>query len=563
MDTLNPDFEQNNSPVETTTTSDSLFPKPTGKYNVGTTSYNFVDPEREEVYTSDENDNREITAKIWYPSQDLADAEPEPYLNPELTSAVANELGVSAEDLLNFTQSLTTNSITDAPLAEDQSEYPVLVFSHGFGDLPEFNTLKAEELASQGYIVVGINHTYDSLANVLSDRETVPQSPVFDVENRSELLELLGESVDIRAEDAQFVLDELTKIDSGDDPNELFSGHLDLEKVGIYGYSLGGATAAKVLAEDHRFQAGINLDGGLVGDVANASLVQPFMFLNNQALGQGASSIPEVNQFNQLQQSFVENLQNDGYEVTILGTEHSSFNDLPFLLPLLLNSGIELGELGELINADNDSINDDFEPIAPELASQIINDYTLAFFDRYLNDEPSTLLTEDTSSIYPEVIFQAYPGTNSNSQVAVAESESNTIYATDAEILGTGDILIGGEDIDLFNDGDELLFTVAGDDQLFGGAGADVLASGAGDDLLWGGAGRDRFILSVEGTAYIQDFTPGEDLIELSPEVSAADLVITAGSGKLENSTTLTWESSPIAILASPEPSTGAPTSFI
>ncbi|MEM8675349.1 MAG: hypothetical protein AAGF83_15960 [Cyanobacteria bacterium P01_G01_bin.67] len=46
--------------------------------------------------------------------------------------------------------------------------------------------------------------------------------------------------------------------------------------------------------------------------------------------------------------------------------------------------------------------------------------------------------------------------------------------------------------------------------------------------------------MSVEGTAYIQDFTPREDLIELSSEVSAVDLVVTAGSGELENSTTLT-----------------------
>ena len=486
-------INQDNNSIESSTIPGSLFPEPTGQYNVGTTSYNFVDPERDEIYTEDENDNREITARVWYPSQDVTDAAPEAYLNPELTSGIASELEIPNEDLQGVTQFLTTNSVTDAPLAEDQSEYPVLVFSHGFGGLPEFNTIKAEELASQGYVVVGINHTYDSTASVLSDGEIVSQSSVFDVENQSELLELIGESVDIRAEDAQFVLDELTTIDAGDDPNELFSGHLDLEKVGIFGYSLGGATAAKVLAEDDRFQAGINLDGGLFGDAANASLNQPFMILNNEAFGQGTSSSPEVNQFNQLQQTFVENLQNDGYEVTILGTEHSSFNDLSFLLPLLLNSGIELGELGELANSENDSNNGDFELIDPQLASQIINDYTLAFFDRYLNDEPSSLLNEDMSSIYPEVIFQAYPGANSNSQVAVAESENNTIYASDAGVLGTGDVLIGGEDSDLF------------------------FSNSQGGSTFTGNDGADQFWITTveppEQANTIVDFTSGEDLI--------------------------------------------------
>jgi len=492
------DFEQSINSVETSPTSSSLFPEPTGKYNVGTTSYNFVDLEREEIYTEDEYDNREITAKVWYPSQDVADAAPEPYLNQEQNSAVANELEIPAEDLQSVTQFLTTNSITDAPLAEDQSEYPVLLFSHGFGGLPEFNTIKAEELASQGYVVVGINHTYESIAGELSNGETVPQSSVFDVENQnqSEILELLEESVDIRAEDAQFVLDELTEIDAGDDPNELLGGHLDLEKVGIFGYSLGGATAAKVLAEDHRFQAGINLDGGLFGDVANASLNQPFMILNNEVFGLGTSSNPEENQLNQLQQSFVENLQNDGYEVTIQGTEHSSFNDLSFLLPSLLNSGIELGELEELANSENDSNNDDFEPIDPQLGSQIINDYTLAFFDRYLNDEPSPLLTEDMSSIYPEVIYQAYPGENFNSQVVEAESESNTIYASDTEILGTGNILVGGEDSDLF------------------------FSTSQGGSTFTGNDGADQFWIVTgeipDSANIITDFAIGEDVIGIA-----------------------------------------------
>lgn len=490
------DFNQHIHSTTTSIDSDSLFPEPTGEYAVGTTSYNFVDLDREEIYTEDENDNREITAKVWYPSQEVADTAPEAYLNQELSSAVASQLEIPAIDLLNITQSLGTNSISDAPIAEAESQYPVLFFSHGFGDLPEFNTIKAEELASQGYVVVGINHTYDSIASELSNGEIVSQSPVFDVENQSELLELLGEGVDIRAEDAQFILNELTRMNLQNDPNDLLSGHLDLEKVGIYGYSLGGATAAKVLAEDHRFQAGVNLDGGLFGDVANASLTQPFMILNNEAFGQGTSSSPEENQFNLLQQFFVENLQNDGYEVTILGTEHNSFNDLSLLLPLLINSGIELGELEEIANFGNDGSNDNFEPIDPQLASQIINDYNLAFFDRYLNDESSSLLAEDMLSIYPEVIFQAYPGENSNSQVTVSESESHSNDSSDAGILGTGDTLVVGEDRDLF------------------------ISSSQGNSTFIDNNGADQFWLAIEelrdSLNIVTDFDIHEDLLVIN-----------------------------------------------
>ena len=164
----------------------------------------------------------------------------------------------------------------------------------------------------------------------------------------------------------------------------------------MYGSSWGGATAAKVLSVDSRFEAGINLDGGLLGDVANASLSQPFMFLNSEAFGTEDSFI------NQRQQSFVENLQNEGYEVTISGTIHRDFSDVPFLL----NSGIELGTLETILdgNANN---SEDFERIDPNLAAQIINDYTVAFFEKHLNDRESPLLSGN-SSPYPEVIFQAY-----------------------------------------------------------------------------------------------------------------------------------------------------------
>lgn len=288
--------------LETDITQNPALPEPTGDYTVGTTTYSFVDPEREETYTENPDDKREITAKVWYPSQEVPKADTAPYISAELSKALATGLEIPAEDFSNIVQSISTNSVVDAPIAETESEYPVLIFSHGFGGLPELNTIKAEELASQGYVVVGINHTYDSAVNAFADGRIVPASPIFDVANdESELLELVGESVNIRAKDAQFILDELEDIDAGDDPLELLNGKLDLERTGIYGFSLGGATAAKVLAEDSRFQAGINLDGGLFGDSGDASLSQPFMFLNNEAFGTGNSSDARVQEFNQLQ----------------------------------------------------------------------------------------------------------------------------------------------------------------------------------------------------------------------------------------------------------------------
>lgn len=490
------DLDQNLDASNIDTIPTLSLPKPTGEYAVGTTNYSFIDLEREEIYTEDPNDKREITAKVWYPSEAISEAEPAPYINEAYSNAIATAQGIPPEDFAQILESIETNSIADAPVAKAESEYPVLVFSHGFGDLPELNAIKAEELASQGYVVVGINHTYDSAVNVLADGRIIPPSPTFtEVEDESEISQLLGEAVNIRATDAQFVLDELETIDAGNDPTGLLSGKLDLDRTGIFGYSLGGATAVKVLAEDRRFQAGINLDGGLFGDTANASLTQPFLFQNNEAFGTGDSDA-NLNQFNQLQQSFVENLQNDGYEITIAGTEHNSFNDVSFLSSFFVNSGVELGDLTEVVAPNSDSEN--FEPIEPQLATEIINSYSTAFFDRYLNGEESPLLADD-SSPYPEVTFQSY-GADGNDTLTGSS---------------VGEPIVGHD--------------------------LSELTSPANDEI-------GRFDISFDGKILI-NFTPGEDITELSRTIEFDDLEIVRGQGDNAGDILINFDSQTIAVL--------------
>ena len=60
--------------VETKTIPVLVFPEPTGAYSIGTTTLYFADPKREEIYTEDPNDYREITTKVWYPSEEVPGA---------------------------------------------------------------------------------------------------------------------------------------------------------------------------------------------------------------------------------------------------------------------------------------------------------------------------------------------------------------------------------------------------------------------------------------------------------------------------------------------------------
>ncbi|ELR99463.1 hypothetical protein,putative calcium-binding protein,FG-GAP repeat protein [Gloeocapsa sp. PCC 73106] len=103
--------------------------------------------------------------------------------------------------------------------------------------------------------------------------------------------------------------------------------------------------------------------------------------------------------------------------------------------------------------------------------------------------------------------------------------------ANDALSGGSGnDVLSGGEGNDQLSGGggSDRLVGENGNDTLIGGSGVDTLEGGTGDDsllgggdwgnLLTGGPGRDRFAFNNprEGMSIISDFTPGEDLIEVT-----------------------------------------------
>ncbi|WP_338016066.1 Ig-like domain-containing protein [Meridianimarinicoccus roseus] len=136
-----------------------------------------------------------------------------------------------------------------------------------------------------------------------------------------------------------------------------------------------------------------------------------------------------------------------------------------------------------------------------------------------------------------------------------------TITVGGAVVPGPGDVVLTGAD-DVFTtpdtgvnrviggDGDDTISTGGGNDILVGGAGADNLFGGAGNDTLIGGtgggtvnggAGADLFVYRAADfptgsftIAFIDDFTAGEDTLELSGFAGindASDLTIGDGSG--------------------------------
>lgn len=374
-------------------------PEPTGSFAVGATSFHFVDVSREEAITSDPADKRELLVRVWYPADPPAGARTRPYWEEAHTfgSALAGSIGMPAF-LFDHLALVDTHSYGDAPLAADEPSYPVLVFSHGY--YPGFasqNTVQMEELASHGYVVFSIAHSYETLVTVYPNGDIVHYSEergvAVDEEGRRtaavmeqyeeatddvvrqdlwrrylEASDLLQESISIWTDDTLFVMDELEKLNSR---NVRFAGRLDLSRLGIWGMSFGGATAGQVCLVDSRCRAGINLDGLQYGNLYDGGVVtQPFMIMYSDP-NEG------MNDF------MVDRATNTTYRITVAGTMHFNFTDFSLFSRLFHYAGF----LGS---------------IDGQRMTNITSTYTLAFFDKHLKGKGAPLLEGETAD-YPEV----------------------------------------------------------------------------------------------------------------------------------------------------------------
>jgi predicted dienelactone hydrolase len=153
--------------MQTTSELEGL-PAPTGRYGVGRASFEWVDQGRAEVYSSNPQDRRELVVWVWYPAAPDPDGERAAYL-PEPWAASGQFLGLDAAGLLS-------HAVAAAPVAGEQPRYPVLLLSPS-GFPPLVLAAIAEELASHGYVVVGVNHTYETPVTVFADGRAVAVNP--------------------------------------------------------------------------------------------------------------------------------------------------------------------------------------------------------------------------------------------------------------------------------------------------------------------------------------------------------------------------------------------------
>lgn len=363
-----------------------ILPTPTGPYRVGTFARRLVDRSRQERLAESPGAPREMMIQVWYPAEKGTSGTRAWYRDPRMNTLQSSHFRL-----------VKTHSYWSLPAA-GPGPFSVLLFSPSSGGFRSQNTFEVEELASQGYVVVGMDHPHSSSRVVFPDGHTAYSVPWIDTTDQAALdasthrVELM---VADHVADARFVLDELERWNRPGS-GESLSGKMELAKVGVFGHSFGGALAGGLSVSDPRVVAGINMDGWMFGPALKSGIPKPFFFMSSgDGRGPDRSEIEKrplsARLDGELDELNWQSMQNTlhgfgGYHLTILGTLHSAYSDLVLFkrFPAFI------------------------EPRSydPYRAFQIINGYTLAFFDRYVRNRSAPLLDRNVNS--REIQYEKY-----------------------------------------------------------------------------------------------------------------------------------------------------------
>jgi len=349
-------------------------PPPSGPYQVGTNSYEMTDASREELYSGRSGEPRHFMIQVWYPaSVTPADTQAPEFADAAVyTPAISQLIGMPSFFLDHL--ALKTPAYQSAQIADSASLFPLVIFSHGLKGYSASNTSQAIELASRGFVVIAMQHTYGAITTVFPDGTVAPNNPnTLPADENDPNYEVAARKlVHQWAGDISFVLDQLES--SSGEAGEFFSQKLNMSQVGVYGHSTGGGAAIQFCATDPRCKAVLGMDSWMrtvSAEVIASGVLQPSFFMFSQ---EWAEIVGNTNKNNDLFADFYPNNSSNLGAIEILGTKHLDFSDLPLLSPIAPLLGLK-------------------GPLNGSRVTEIVNSYMVDFFEMTLMDKPSPLFT--------------------------------------------------------------------------------------------------------------------------------------------------------------------------
>jgi len=352
----------------------SPLPPPTGQHSVGRTQFDWVDESPSDSTTPSRH--REIVVWAWYPATPARGAHPAVWMPGKWGEVFWSEYskghpGLGAGPNLS---SIRSHAYADAPVESSSRKYPVLLFAPGSGTTPLDYSAIIEDVASHGYIVLGVESPDYGRASIFADgRVVLGHDPVERATRGGErpstalALRAWEEAARVFGEDLSFALKHLAAL--GDVP---LNRAADLSRVGVFGHSLGGAAALQCAHDNPRVRAVFDIDGSPIWSAGNGPLHKPVLILSAASTG--------------LSYDAVLSGATPGLHLRLAGTVHSFSSDvrvMPFSPQAAANTQL----------------------IPPARALGVTATFLEAFFSEHLNGQRRPLLN-GPSREFPEITFE-------------------------------------------------------------------------------------------------------------------------------------------------------------
>lgn len=352
--------------------------KPKGIYGVGTTCFSVVDENRQEILGK-EREKRKVAVRMYYP----VDKEKTQGLKK---GKIFSEAKIKALQKNFFIKRMIGKISNEAEYYDNieistREKFPLIMYSHGYGSYMESNTFLCCELASQGYIVASVGHSYEAIEleheeghSILYDKslnKKMTQPYVRGLMAQMKLIKRTKlddekayqafdqfqrkyaifsmERVKEWAKDTMIAIEEV-KIRYG--------AYLDRSSnVGVTGHSFGGATAYYLCQYEENISCGINIDGGLFGDYEGQVMEKPFFQICSEG-NYNAETKPLLDTIAPIHLAIFKNLK------------HIGFTDVKFWT----SSKQLVGSLNSVIMHNH------------------LANYHVTFFNRYLKKRKNTVI---------------------------------------------------------------------------------------------------------------------------------------------------------------------------
>lgn len=301
------------------------FPRPTGPYSVGTFSHVLTDPSRSNRYGLPTNSS--FMSTFWYPTEPPgAGCLPGAYTD----AAVATDRAFYTYwsfpyQWTSAVPHFVTHAIANVAVVAGTNRFPVILHSHGYTCDRRLNAHVAEELASHGYIVAAVDHE-DCHATVYPDARGVRYVPPGTYTDAAA-------GIRSRTNDLQCLLGALSQMNSSD---PVLAGRLDLEHVGVTGFSFGGQIAAEACRADSRVKCAALLDGwfnfSLLPALNTQGLQKPFITMNRTL------PLPNFSDFSPFSERLFTLATTNATWLKIANTKHFHFSDWAWSVDLTADS---------------------------------------------------------------------------------------------------------------------------------------------------------------------------------------------------------------------------------